>query len=109
MRPIKFRGRSYNGEFYYGELQWIDNERYRKLHERKEQIITIYNGDFHVDVDPESVAQLVGYDSDGREVYEGDVLIHASGEEWIAALGSYARNKAGLATYNFKKLTLKEA
>lgn len=26
-------------------------------------------------VDPDSLRQLIGYDSDGREVYEGDILI----------------------------------
>ena len=38
-------------------------------------------------VDPESVAQLVGYDKDGREVYEGDKVTSEVYEgEYVARL-----------------------
>lgn len=106
MREIKFRGRA----LYDSCGEKVDKLVIGDLsHEwNKVTIFDENDGDVY-EVDPNSVAQLVGLDSDGHEVYEGDTLIHASGEEWIAALGSYARNKTGLATYNFKKLTLKEA
>ena len=35
-------------------------------------------------VDEDSIAQLVGYDSDGREIYEGDELVGANGFEFKA-------------------------
>ena len=47
MRPIKFRGKTFDDEI--------------------ETLETI-------EVEPDSVAQLVGYDEDGNEVYEGDLL-----------------------------------
>lgn len=31
-------------------------------------------------VDPDSVAQFIGYDADGAEVYEGDTVRHFTGE-----------------------------
>lgn len=96
MRQIKFRGRDAYGQYRYGDL-WQRNDG-----------TLIYDEVWHR-VKRDSVAQFVGVDSDGREVYEGDVLIDLSGEAWTAALGSYARNEFGLATYNFEKLTLKEA
>jgi len=100
MREIKFRGRDVDtGRMVYGYF----------IVGRCGEPCIATNRTAAYEVEPNSVAQLVGHDSNGNEVYEGDTLIHASGEEWIAALGSYARNKAGLATYNFKKLTLKEA
>ena len=35
-------------------------------------------------VDPDTVEQFVGYDADGKEVYEGDILIDDNGDEHIA-------------------------
>lgn len=37
-------------------------------------------------VDPDSIAQLVGYDKDGREVYAGDTVIDEFGNDTVAAL-----------------------
>lgn len=65
-RPIKFRGRDKNGKFRYGDFNDIDL------------------GTIFADVDEDSIAQLVGYDSDGREVYEGDELVGANGFEFKA-------------------------
>ena len=70
-RTIKFRGkRSDNGEFVYGNLAHIHPEFYIGGRE----------------VNPESVAQLVGYDCDGREVYEGDFLVNDNGDGFFAEL-----------------------
>lgn len=55
MREIKFRGETYLGKTVYGDLTH-----------------NTYIGE--EPVKPESVKQLVGYDEDGREVYEGDEL-----------------------------------
>ena len=37
-------------------------------------------------VEPESIAQFVGRDKDGREVYEGDVLIDELEQEYTAEI-----------------------
>jgi len=64
-RPIKFRGRCIgNGTFVYGDLTHNFDDVY-------------VNG---WQVKPESVAQLVGYDANGNEVYEGDELISIDGD-----------------------------
>ena len=59
--PIKFRGKRIDGNGYvYGDL------------EHK------YSRDIWIDcfeVYPESVSQLVGYDVDGKELYEGDEVV----------------------------------
>lgn len=70
MKKIKFRGKSLKtGEFVYGGA--IQNE--------KQFMIT--NLDFDeegypypnfTDVEPESVAQLIGYDKNGKEIYSDD-------------------------------------
>lgn len=76
MRPIKFRGETFSGELVYGDLL---------QHENKTAICTsAYALVFYaatkkgvqcvVNVKPESVAQFVGYDVEGQEVYEGDEL-----------------------------------
>ena len=58
MEKVKFRGKCLdNGKLVYGHF-W-----------HSESFGTTVNG---VVVDPDSVAQLVGYDEQGREVYEGD-------------------------------------
>lgn len=66
MREIKFRGKRIdNGEFVYGDLKHMTGNRVG---------IHFDNRIACVEVETESVAQLCGYDKDGREVYEGDVL-----------------------------------
>lgn len=71
MRTIKFRGRCIgSGTLVYGDLKHYFDD-------------VFVNG---WQVKPESVAQLVGYDCDGKEVYEGDVLILQNGIEYIAFL-----------------------
>jgi len=69
-RTIKFRGRDAYGKLHYGDL-W----------QRTDGMI-LFDHDETVwqRVHPESVAQLVGYDCDGREVYEGDELISVDGD-----------------------------
>ena len=46
---------------------------------------------------PDSVAQLVGYDADGKEVYEGDKLKHVDDENYnaIAHFETFIRVKTG--------------
>lgn len=58
--PFKFRGRSANGEYVYGDLLHIGG---------RTQIMD----DFSITT-VDSVAQLCGYDDSGNEIYEGDAL-----------------------------------
>ena len=61
MKTIKFRGRDDTGYPHYGDL----------THEGK----NIFVDD--VCVDPDSVAQFVGYDQNGDEIYSDDrIIIH---------------------------------
>ncbi len=76
MKPIKFRGKRLdNGELICGDL----------LHYGKyETCIRSYlfpdkNSFSTLPVDSNSIAQLVGYDADGKEVYEGDALVDEEG------------------------------
>lgn len=76
--PIKFRGKTLTADkaFVYGDLiqcpfalpiiRVFDEEECKKGFYAFEDY----------EVYPESVAQLVGYDADGSEVYEGDKLYY---------------------------------
>ena len=107
MRPIKFRGRIAKdhvekwkrGEIICGSLMvfadapitgcthWIIDEKSKPYR--------------NYPVDEDSIAQLVGYDADGREVYEGDVLIDELEQEYTAEI--YDRPE------KIRSLKLKEA
>ena len=94
-RPIKFRGKRVdNGEFVFGDIAHTE-------------VGILMDGGF--EVVPDSVAQLVGYDANGREVYEDDVLIdHKTDKEYEARLCGIAHNPFRI-TDEFFKLNLKEA
>ena len=68
MKTIKFRGRRLaDDKLIHGDLIHFDG---------KPQILSediMEMGDT-LNVDPETVVQLVGYDKNGNEVYEGDAL-----------------------------------
>lgn len=64
MRLIKFRGQLANGEYVYGDLIQSSGE------------VSIFDGVHrHYNIIPDSIKQLVGFDKNGNEVYEDDVLI----------------------------------
>ena len=66
-RTIKFRGRRTNGDWMYGifipeEYSWWG-------------VPSIANKNFRYEVQEDTIGQYTGYnDSDGTEVYEGDIL-----------------------------------
>lgn len=71
MRPIKFRGRKTDnsGEFVFGDLAQFKTNILPANH-----YFILHNG-YQDEVEPDTVAQLVGYDANGKEVYEGDTVI----------------------------------
>ena len=78
MREIKFRGRNIKtGEIHYGHYS-----EYPVGNGRISHCITDKNLDSWA-VEPESVAQLVGYDADGNEVFEGDVIQTSDGKDYL--------------------------
>lgn len=74
-RPIKFRGRVPDsdkldgGKIVFGSLVDYGDGMYRFW-------INPIGGDRNFPVEENSIAQLVGYDKDGNEVYEGDTLVN---------------------------------
>lgn len=79
MRQIKFRGLDLSGKMRYGFYVECSGVSY---------ITENHDGD---EVDPDTVAQLVGYDKNGKEVYEGDTLIDDDGAEFLAQLQGVVR------------------
>lgn len=71
MRPIKFRGRTCGNVMVFGDLRHVGS--------------TAVIDDTAVYED--SIAQLVGYDRDGREVYEGDTITNGQGYETTVQYG----------------------
>ena len=89
-RPIKFRGRTPEGQTVYGDfVHYVPMSSFPGI---------IDDEDFYHEVDPDSVAQLVGFDKHGCEVYEGDFCLDADGKEF----------KAVFEPDFFKNATLKE-
>ena len=86
MRKIKFRGQDICGHYVYGLLTK------KKIRNSGNLEWAIVDGHFTqgetIPVIENSIAQLVGYDADNAEVYEGDVLVSESGHEYIATLDS---------------------
>ena len=74
MRPIKFRGRDIRGRTLFGDIRHNNGGCF------------MFDGDFWYEVDSDSIAQLVGYDKDGKEVYEGDIIVDENGGEMPAML-----------------------
>ena len=90
MRVYKFRGRTFEtGEYVYGDLIQGDNGVYIKR----------WEDGVEVEVDNDTIAQFSeGYDLNGEELYEGDVLefdyngIHY---EYTVGLRGFAVTKDG--------------
>lgn len=76
MRQIKFRGRDMTGNFVYGLLT---KKRIRSSGEVVFAIALSEKQSETIPVNENSIAQLVGLDCDGREIYEGDLVSSADG------------------------------
>lgn len=70
--PIKFRGRNMNGHYVYGQLTK------KKVRNSGKLSYAIAYGNFTqsetIPVNENSIAQLVGYDANGNEVYSPDFV-----------------------------------
>lgn len=81
-RPIKFLGkRTDRDEFIIGEAVGLGGNSIGCW-------VSSY-GNWELrwyPVEPESIAQFVGHDKDGREVYEGDILVDKEGNGFTARL-----------------------
>ena len=91
MRPIKFRGKAIWGdEFLYGDLTHFAGNHVAIFGYRQGEV-------GHWEIEPDTAAQLVGYDKNGKEVYEGDELTdnRASlyGDKVTAVLQPYIRHE----------------
>ena len=94
MRPIKFRGRvtaNFEHGMHKGKLICGTLQDHSAVHIKREDWNSGYwiypggkNGSYPIE--PESIAQLVGFDRDGAEVYEGDVLIDELEQEYTAEI-----------------------
>ena len=72
MKIIKFRGETAVGKILFGDFKNFNKE--------------IYMFDAYEDVwrEVKKVAQFVGYDANGEEIYEGDKLKHVDDENYNA-------------------------
>ena len=66
MEKIKFRGKdTLTGEMLFGDL----------LHAKRELLILPFGTKCAKTVDKDSVAQFIGYDCEGKEIYEDDKIL----------------------------------
>lgn len=105
MRTIKFRAiNAETGDTVYGYPVIYDSGKFTHWFYRPTE-------DSNCPVKPETVTQLVGYDSDGAEVYEGDILVDAYGNQYKVQFYPMGVNKddcISLADSAKLNLTLKE-
>ena len=92
-RPIKFRGKTCDDNlFIYGDYQFVSCGG-------KRHFIADDSGRYEVYFD--TITQLVGYDADGNEIYEGDKIVaetygaHPLKLEGTAQLGGYFKSVEG--------------
>lgn len=74
MKIIKFRGKTTDGKILFGDVKNFANE--------------IYMFDAEADVwrEVKKVAQFVGFDANGKEIYEGDICLNRYHVEEVAKL-----------------------
>lgn len=101
MRTIKFRGvsidetpASLKGQYVYGDYltPWEEGRgtqiRMTKG-DHKDEFGNVSAYCYKIEVDPDSVAQLIGVDKKGNEVYEGDEIESRFGSMRLATFRHY--------------------
>lgn len=103
--PIRFRGRDNLGYYSFGGF-------YKNEEMDCTYIITDENYNYgtldYSRVEPDSVAQLVGYDKNGRKVYEGDIVTDKNCRELTASLVAAGTDSKGFHFKWDKDFELKE-
>lgn len=85
MKVIKFRGRDYwTGKWHFG------------FYAEDEDGANIIEGHKWYLVKPDSVAQMVGVDIDGNEVYEGDILENRYGDTFKVSVHCFPSSAKNL-------------
>ncbi len=108
MREIKFRGRHIDtGEFVYAELGQISAVS-------DDPNLLLFLTEKPCLVHTNSIAQFVGHDAAGNEIYEGDTVVLNSPDyhiEYTSHLSGYATGDRGIyiSAGQFDRVTLKEA
>ena len=70
--PIKFRGKDIiGGGYLYGDYVSRDEGCAIRI-QHQTDLFDMH--EYEIAVDPDSVTQLIGYDVDGTEIYEGDTV-----------------------------------
>ena len=93
--PIKFRGKDkQNGMVIYGEYLTMFVPYLHFVDELDEH--------HNIEVEPDSISQLCGYDSAGNEVYEGDVVYSENMKDSVTA--SLAMFPSSIAYFDYKKV-----
>lgn len=107
MRLIKFRGLSIDdkpaslkGKYVYGDLiQPWETGRGTQIRvtadDHKDDNGNIVAYCYYIEVDPDTVAQLIGVDKKGNEIYEGDEIISRFGSSCYATFRHYGGIKDG--------------
>ncbi len=81
-REIKFRGKTADGQTFYGDLIHLELRHYSVVSSKPEfEVVPSINGEF-----VEEFVQLCGADKDGHEVYEGDVLVDELEQEHLSLI-----------------------
>ena len=112
MRTIKFRARRKNGKWVVGNF--INHfSTYFKTEERNSIFLPKPendNGGYWVeDIDPETVGQFTGlYDCDGKEIFEGDILLVNSTNKIFTGVVTWDKNEAYYKLFYFDNNIIKQ-
>lgn len=81
MKPVKFRAKAWSGNTVYGYLYedvGYGDSKYIILEPKTWSSWRV--------LDEDSISQFVGFDMDGKEVYEGDTVADRDGKKYIVSL-----------------------